>query len=402
MKKMYLLKPTMLLIMSALTLSFNACKDDEPEVVQDQFEPNNTIVAASNTTLGTDVNGGIAEAADVDFYKITGSGSSKIDLLKFALTNASDANFSLVIYNKDKVEIAQVPAAGKSANLSYNLETAESEFYVKVVGTDASVYPANYTLKVSFQNAADEFEGNDIIGSATAFPLALVKDCNLLTNDVDFYMIQDLSSENVWDQYDVKLVNKTADMNPSMEIYDENKVITNYVAINAGAGLDITQTIFMRSGASNARYVKVYTTSAISTVPAGYTLEVIKKNVNEASEPNDLYTNARYIQTAGTYTGTIVVNKNRVNPDVDFIKIQIPASTEVTRVVSGTGIVYDTYYSWSLNDNPTFDDSNLNANGSMYYTLSNTSTTSSLYLYLAVKSTSDLANYSITLTFSPI
>lgn len=398
---MYLLKPTALLVMFALTLSFNACKDDEPEVVQDQFEPNNSIVAASNTTLGTDVIGGIAEAADVDFYKITGAGTTKIDQLRFSLSNASDANFSLVIYNKDKVEIAQVPAGGKSANLSYFLETAESEFYVKVVGTDASVYPANYTLNVSFLNTADEFEGNDIIGSAAAFPLSLVKDCNLLTNDIDFYQIQDLSSENVWDEYEIKLINKTADMNPSIEVYDASKsIIADYTTTNAGGGLDITKAILMRSGESNSQYIKVFSNSTISTTPAGYTLQVVKKNTNESSEPNDTYATAKQITAEGQYSG-VAIMKTSAGPskaDYDVYLLIVPTGSSCNLYVkSASGdnskVSYDMSYTYtSSTTSPSIYISNRAASSTSSWIMSNTSGNTQ-YTYFKIYGNVDKAGY---------
>ena len=373
---------------------FNSCKKDDAEQV-DQYEPNNSITEASPITFNTEIKAWLTNQNDIDFYKFSGTASGKLDLLKFVLTNNSpDANFTITIYNKNKEEIAQVPYAGNGVDLNYQMSTKDAEFYVRVSGKDASSYPANYILKVSFANVADKYESNDDIATASLFPLNKMEECNLLSGDIDFYKIQDLSKENVWDAYEVKLVNKTTDMSPAISFYDASKAEIEGSELIAGPGKDITKQFFMKSGAGNAQYLKVYTLSPLVTIPANYTLEVIKKNLNEISEPNDTYSTAQGITTDGAYQGTCIKKVSGSNPadyDIDFVKVTIPAGKRLRYRITGENIKYDEYYSYSSSGAPTSWGSD-ESPGNWWSTIS---FGGAAYYYFAFKGTVDLAQWKI-------
>ena len=380
-----------------VSVFLNSCKKDDdgpskkPEL--DLYEPNDVITEASPVTFNTKVKASLHNKDDVDFYKFSGTASGKIDILKFELSNGStDANFTITIYAKNKEEIVQVPYAGNGIDLDYQMVTGEAEFYVKVSGKDASVYPANYTLTVGFANVADKYEPNDDIATAAVFPFNTVETLNLLTGDIDFFKIQDLSTENIWDAYEVKLVNKTTDMSPAIRFYDENKTEIEELGIIVDKGKDITKQFFMKSGASNARYLEIYTIAPFATMPAGYTLEVVKKNANEASEPNDTWDTAQEI-TDGTYQGTIVKGgSNPANSDIDFVKISIPAGKRLKYRILGENVKYDYYYNFYGPGEPSiwYED----RSSSSVWTTSSFSG-SSVYVYFALKSAVDLAQWTV-------
>jgi len=390
-------------VLCVFAVLFNSCKKDEDKPNVDQYEPNNSITEASLVAFNAEINAWLTDKDDVDFYKFSGTASGKLDLLKFMLTNNSpDANFTITIYNKNKEEIAQAPYAGSGVNLNCQMTTNEAEFYVKVSGKDATSYPANYTLMVGFANVADKFEPNDNITTAALFPLNKVEECNLLPGDIDFFKIQDLSKENVWDVYEVKLVNKSTDMSPAMSFFDASKTEIEGLETIAGQGKDITKQIFMKSGADNAQYLKIYTLSPLVTIPANYTLEVVKKNLNEASEPNDTYSTAQEITVSGTYQGT-VVKKMGIDlkgdyvedGDIDFIKVIVPAGKRFGFTVSGINIKYDryspVYYSTGVPE--IFGSKNRDTDSWMTTTWG--AINSVAYYYFAFKSTADLAIWSI-------
>jgi hypothetical protein len=399
------------LLFTALCVSvflFNSCKKDdekpkpkpEPEEQLDQYEPNNSITEAASVTFGAEVKAWLTNEEDVDFYKFTGNAPGKLDVLKISLSNESpDANFTITIYNEDKQEITQIPYAGSGVNLNYEMVANAAVFYVKVSGKGAGSYPANYTLTVKFANVADKFEPNDDITKATLFSLNTVETCNLLTGDVDFFKIQDLSKENVWDVYEVKLVNKTTDMSPAISFYDVNKTEIEELETIAGQGKDITKQFFMKSGADNAQYLKVYTLSPLVTMPAGYTLEVVKKNLNEASEPNDTYSTAQEITANGTYQGTIIkkMSNNLQDCDIDFIKVTVPAGKKFSYKVGGNNIKYDEYYpTYSSTGVPNIYSSDNDVDG---WTMTWGASGSVAYYYFAFKATVDLSGWSIYVEF---
>jgi len=392
---------------------FNSCKKDddgssqkekekEKEEQLDQYEPNNSINEASPVAFATKIIATLHNEEDVDFYKFSTTPSGKLDVLKFELSNgSSDANFTITIYSSNKEQIVQVPYAGSGIDLSYQMVTREAEFYVKVSGKDASSYPANYNLTVSFANVADKYEPNDNIATAALFPLNKEETLNLLTGDIDFFKIQDLSKENVWDVYEIKLVNKTTDMSPAITFYDVSKTEIEGSEVIVGAGKDITKEIFMKSGANNAQYLKVYTISPLVTMPANYTLEVVKKDLNEASEPNDTYSTAQIITEEGTYQGIIIKKVSGSDPadyDVDFIRVTVPADKNFRYKISGSNIKYDDYYPTSSETGtPSVWDYDNDPYGG-YWTFYSAAYTR--YFYFAFKATVDLTQWQIEVQFT--
>jgi len=401
-------------IFTALCFSFfllNSCKKDnddsskpnpnpspnpEPEEQLDQYEPNNSINEAGSVAFGAKIIASLHNKDDVDFYKFSGTASGKLDLLKFELSNASpNANFTITIYGKNKEEIAQVPYAGSGIDLSYQMVTKDAEFYVKVSGKDATAYPASYILTVAFANFADKYEPNDDITTAALFTLDKEETLNLLTGDVDFFKIQNLSKENVWDVYEVKLVNKTTDMSPAINFYDASKTEIEDLGFIADKGKDITKQFFMKSGAGNVQYLKVHTISPFTSMPANYTLEVVNKNLNEASEPNDTYSTAQAITEAGTYHGTIIkkISENPADCDIDFVRVTVPIGKEFRYRISGSNIKYDTFYPTSLTTTEPYPQGSNNdpyAAWWIYYGADYTR-----HFYFAFKATVDLAQWSI-------
>ncbi len=405
-----------LFLVSALftmPIIFSACsKEDDDEAViteesqvtleveQDSYEPNNSLSQAATITMATSVEASISDSVDEDYFVITGTAISKVDIFKIELTNQSTASFQLTIYNKDKAKIAEVPYGGNSENLSYEFQTNESEFYVKIIATSVTSYPAEYQIKGAFENVADEFEGNDLISTAALFPLDTEKECNLLKDDQDFYKVRDLSSEDVWDAYQVKFVNKSTSLNPSISFYDESKALLSTPQIlSAGAGLDTTKTFYMKSGANNGRYIKIYSDSSFSDLFAQYALTVKKLNVNEASEPNDSYTTSAtptVNSTNTTITGTVVLGTLSDDPDYDYIKVVVAAGETLTYKVEGTYIMYDAYTSFDSGATPTAYITDASSSSYSTRSISNTSPVLSMYFYLRLKGTKDLSKYTIT------
>lgn len=407
MKKTSLFIWKHILLLGLLSFVFSSCSDDkdetpaEPVVQLDSFEPNNLLTLSPTVSMSAATNASLSAADDIDCFKMTGVSTGKIDQLKFTVDNNSDANLMLVIYNSSMVEIAQVPFAGATADLSYTLETNASEFYVQVVGKDATTYPANYSISATFMNAADQFEPNNEIATAATLALNTEFSCNFLKGDDDYYKVQDTTTDGVWDAYQVVFTNKATALNPSVRFYDESKTVLESPAIvDAGAGKDTTKTFYMKSGASNARYMRLYSNSQISALSA-YKLKVKKMNVNEASEPNNSFTTAALptvLSSSSTITGTIVVGSTEANPDLDYIKVEIPAGYIFSYKVAGTGITYDTYLSFSEFSTPSSYYTNLNSSSTSTRSLENTSSNGSIYYYLVLKSTANMSKYTITVS----
>ena len=362
-----------------MTVGLNSCKNDEIDpVITITLQPTET----TNTTEGN-ISGSLTVAASV---------TRKGTMLAYQwYSNTTNSNTS-------GTEI------GGATTTSYDIPTnlaARTYYYfceVRALGAESK---RSSVATVNVVPQLDMYEPNDVITQATPVAIGTKITASLHNkDDIDFYKFVDLSKENVWDVYEVKLGNNTTDMSPAINFYDASQIEIEGLGVIADKGEDITKQFFMKSGTTNAQYLKVYTIFPFTTMPAYYTLEVVKKNLNEASEPNDTWNTAQAITTEGTYQGTIIKKVSGSNPadyDVDFVRVTVPANKNFRYKISGSNIKYDDYYPTSSETEvPRVWDYDNDPYGG-YWTFYSAAYTR--YFYLAFKATVDLAQWQIEVQF---
>ncbi|MBC7535728.1 MAG: fibronectin type III domain-containing protein [Ferruginibacter sp.] len=109
------------------------------------FEPNETLAAALAITSGVTNSAAISSATDIDFYKITTTGSSNI---VYNLVGPSGVDYDLYIYNSAGTEIGS--GAGSTATETVSLNTqAAGTYYIKVIGYNGATSATCYTIKAT-------------------------------------------------------------------------------------------------------------------------------------------------------------------------------------------------------------------------------------------------------------
>ena len=156
--------------------------------VSQEMEPNNTLALANLISLGKPVDGAIANAIDVDWYRVTTPAPPR-DLVRIEFTNRSKTLMPVMsVFDESMVPIGAVkraPEAGDSilATLS---PLPNSALYIKVESNGSTAGP--YTLLVSALKAFDAYEPNDQIFNATKIAPGQAIEANIMDGqDSDFY-----------------------------------------------------------------------------------------------------------------------------------------------------------------------------------------------------------------------
>lgn len=257
-------------------------------------------------------------------------------------------------------------------------------------------------------NTPDAYENNNSFDSAEVIVIGNLYECNLQSGDVDYFKIEDLTSTNVWDNYEIQFTNEASTLIPTLNSYDYGKTeITSESMINQVAGASITKTLMLRSGNLNSRFIKISGTPISATEASKYKFKVVKKNDNESTEPNQSYSDVinKAYTTVQSITGKCMTKSptslTSPYPDIDYVKITIPQAATakvLTYKVSSSNnanITYDVYKTSSNTASPsTTIATNVAASASNAQTISGT-TTGATYVYLKIISSADQADYTV-------
>lgn len=344
----------LLLAVITTLFCFTGC-DPTEQILEDEFEPNNEFNMATPLSVDTTLQVNLTNQEDADYYlvSIPSEMVGIIESYDIQVDNQSDVNLNLQVYGPDKTMAGEVWYPGNSADISFKLHTGTASFYVKVTGKDASAYPADYSLSVIPTGDADAFEPNGTIDEAALFPLDEIHDCTFLINDKDYYKIENISSENIWDLYEVQFTNNS-DINPRFRFYDSDKTeLGSYEIWYPGKSANFSQRIPMKSGSSNGVYFLIDGkdgTGTNGTCP--YQLKVVSLNMNDDNEPDDTFAQAREITSypSGTINGAVVTEAANDNGgDYEFYKVTLNAGKKVSFSVDPESS--DTELHFSIYDN---------------------------------------------------
>ena len=299
----------------------------------DIYEPNETFDQAAPLDMESGANATLL-INDADYYEVTNQETDVVDNIRIHVENLSTANLLLEVYDENRQMVGEIWYPGNSANATFYYHTNAATFYVRVTGKDAETYPCDYVLTVSHMNDADAFEPNGTIDEAALFPLDEIHDCTFLVNDDDYYKIENASSENIWDLYEVQFTNNS-DINPRFRFYDNDKTeLGDYEIWYPGSSANFSQRIPMKSGSSNGVYFLVNGkdgTGINGSCP--YQLKVVSLHMNDDNEPDDTFAQAREITSypSGTISGAVVtVAANDNGGDYEFYKVTLNAGKKVS------------------------------------------------------------------------
>jgi hypothetical protein len=109
------------------------------------FEPNETQATAIAITLGSTNSAAISTATDVDYYKVTTTGTNN---MVYNLVGPTGVDYDLTIYNSAGTSIGS--GTGSTATETVSLTNqAAGTYYIKVVGYSGANSATCYTIKAT-------------------------------------------------------------------------------------------------------------------------------------------------------------------------------------------------------------------------------------------------------------
>ncbi len=347
------------------------------------FEPNESIAAASLINVNTTNNAAITTATDVDYYKLNVTTANQdIELILKNLT----ANLKLELLSSTGTVLFTSDNYGTSDEKISYLATTTGLYYVRVTGVSGAVTAGCYTLanSVKVNNCPAANEPNEGIAAATAFPLrSSVQGAINTTTDKDFYKLSNLTAGSV---LKINLTGLTVDI--------DIRLLNSSGTLVAGSynGSFSDENITYNVPATGTYYIEMYGyMGANSRFCYTLTNDVILSCQN-AYEPNNQPSQP---MPEIPLNSTITADFNLPTYDYDYYVVTVPEKGTLSFSLTNppaTGIWLLLYNS----DNTFLTQSNTLA-------LSYTVTTPGKYIILAFNSvtTTNLSCYNLTNTFTP-
>jgi hypothetical protein len=127
------------------------------------FEPNETQAAAKTITAGATNSAAITTATDVDYFKITTTGTSSNT---FNLAGPAGLDYDLFIYNSAGTQIGSGESAIATEQVVLNGQAAGT-YYIRVIGYGGALSATCYTIKATVLNAGITLSDKKIINRAS-------------------------------------------------------------------------------------------------------------------------------------------------------------------------------------------------------------------------------------------
>lgn len=156
-----------------------------------EYEPNNTIATANSLSFDTQVNGQLSSATDKDYYAITLTAPTVINI-QFTPPSSTYWDFLIKFYKADGTLISSTQTT-KNATM-YGLAASAGNYYIAVMPYYGSSYESgSYQLqatKTSLSLSSFETEPNDTIATAHSLSLGTQISGQLsAATDKDYYVI---------------------------------------------------------------------------------------------------------------------------------------------------------------------------------------------------------------------
>jgi hypothetical protein len=127
------------------------------------FEPNETQATAKAITAGATNSAAITTATDVDYFKITTTGTSSNT---FDLAGPAGVDYDLYVYNSAGTQIGSGESAIATEQVVLNGQAAGT-YYIRVVGYAGALSATCYTIKATVLNAGITSSDKKIINRAS-------------------------------------------------------------------------------------------------------------------------------------------------------------------------------------------------------------------------------------------
>ena len=297
----------------------------------DTYEPNDTTATAYAIESGTTYNSYIYTSSDVDYYKLTTTGSGTIAV---SLSNLPK-DYDLYLYNSSGTQVAS-STNGSTTSESISYSAAAGTYYIKVIGYSSAYSTTQaYALRATFTSSGggstDTYEPNDSTSTAYAINFGTTYNSYIYTaSDVDYYKVTASGAGTIG----VTLSNLPADY----DLYLYNSSGTQVASSTNGS---TTAESISYSAAAGTYYIKVIGYNSAYSTSTAYALNATFAGSSGGSdpyEPNDSRSAAYQITSGTTYNGYI-----GSSTDVDYFKIVKTTSGTISITLSNLPKDYDLY-----------------------------------------------------------
>ncbi len=293
------------------------------------FEPNETLATAIAITSGTTNSAAIGSATDIDYYKITTTGTGSI---VYNLVGPTGVDYDLYVYNSAGTQIGSGAGATATETVSLTAQAAGT-YYIKVMGYSGANSATCYTIKATatvVTGCISTYDNSTNGTSAGAATIPFNTNINGLINasgDIDNYKFVITTAGTITitlgtlpADYDLKLLNSAGTL----------------VAISQN-GSTTAETITY-AAAAGTYYAQVYGYSTASNATTCYTL---KAQLGTAT----IFANNN---TEITQTEKLKVYPNPVS---DFVNLSVKGILEKQNVVNVIDVNGKVVMTTKLNSN---------------------------------------------------
>ncbi len=221
------------------------------------FEPNETQATAAAITAGVTNSAAITTSTDVDYFKVTTTGTAGI---VYNLAGPSGVDYDLFVYNSAGTQLGSGETGTATETVSLSSQAAGT-YYIKVMGYSGANSATCYTIKATVTpvtgcQSAYDVTGNDATSGAATIPLNTdVTGLISPSADIDNYkfVITTGGTINVTlgtlpGDYDLKLLNSAG---TQVGISQNGSTTSESIAYTAAAGTYYAQ-VFGYNGANSA------------------------------------------------------------------------------------------------------------------------------------------------------
>lgn len=291
-----------------------------------ETEKNDAVEDASEIALNTPFVGNLYRERDVDYYKLTLTEDSMLELnFQHKDLNSSSRYWKFSIADSDGTTLQTWDNDGSDTNQKTPKMGFEKGIYYLLVESDGFYYSdINYTITVNSSTSGNfETEKNDLIENADAVPVATACTGNLYRErDVDYYSFTLENTSNV------SIMFQHVDLNSSSTYWEYSLLDENgkEFFIQDSKGTDVKITSDSTKLDAGTYYVKV-TSDSFYHSDANYTLTInadeityLKGDVNGDGAVNAMDVSALLVSSARQavgYTEGVLTGENALAADVN-------------------------------------------------------------------------------------
>lgn len=250
------------------------------------FEPNETQATAAAITSGVTNSAAISSSTDIDYYKITTTGTNSI---VYNLVGPSGVDYDLYIYNSAGTQIGASESSTATETVSLSNQAAGT-YYIKVIGYNGANSATCYTIKATATAVTSCQSSYDVSTNGTTSGAATVPFNTNITGlispsaDVDNYKFVittggtiTLTLTTLPGDYDLKLLNSAGTQVGISQNGSTSGETINYTA------------------AAGTYYAQVYGYNGANSATTCYTLKVALGTATKQDVEVPLYTSKKLL-----------------------------------------------------------------------------------------------------------